>query len=201
MKLTIVSCLLHTVFLYSPLFAPCVKAGSVFSSYIHAPWRETNTSLKVNCPLGEKCSLKGYLPVDACYFCKELKANQDEKYFILSRPAGFIVQLNPKPYTRGSILIYPTKHIKNISDLSLMEYCDMFLLAQQTMTLLQKKLSVESFSIGMNLGPNATGSNPEHLHLHVIPRYPKEANGFLETCCNTKLIQYDLQKLYKELTQ
>jgi ATP adenylyltransferase len=152
-------------------------------SYVYAPWRDQGASL-----IQEQCC-----------FCKEIKATKDDHYLILSRTQDIIVQINPKPYTPGSLLIYPIKHVMYPEDLEPIVWADMFFIAKQAMDLLTRYLGVKSFSIGMNIGLEAHGSIPGHLHLHIVPRYKKERPGFLEAACNTRLVKNDLNKMYKEM--
>jgi len=160
------------------------------TDYLYAPSR----NLKITPNRGRH--------TDSCPFCNELAANNNEKYLILSRKDGIVIQLNPKPYAIGSLLIYPETHTSDPNQLSLITWCDLFLTARQTMELLEEFFLDDnlSFSIGMNIGPNANGSIKSHLHLHVIPRL-KNNDGFLEACCGTKLVQYSLYDVYKELKE
>lgn len=165
---------------YNILFITLLLFGNTYSTptYISAPWRETR---------------------GACCFCKEIEERHDRKNLIIYRKNNMIVQLNPHPYARGSLLIYPIRHVISLTQLTTREYQDLFVIIKEAMQDLQEILSINSFSIGANIGPDATGSKPGHFHFHVVPRYPHEANGFLETCCDTRLIQHDLVKLFTEL--
>ena len=33
-----------------------------------------------------------------------------------------------------------------------------------------------SYSVGINMGPHSGASIPSHLHIHVVPRYPKDSS-------------------------
>ena len=33
-----------------------------------------------------------------------------------------------------------------------------------------------SYNVGINMGPHSGASIPSHLHIHVVPRYPKDCS-------------------------
>lgn len=178
--------ILTLLLLYTPIFP---------TSFIYAPWRHAHKALR-GVDTKKECLLPS--PEGECFFCKEIKANDNDKYLMLYRSSDIVVQLNPKPYARGSILIYPVEHVMYPQELSPLIWGDMFFMVNQVMQLVGDYFKTDSFSMGMNIGPEATGSNPGHLHLHLVPRM-NQPEGFLETCCDTRLIQDDLVKLFKEL--
>lgn len=85
----------------------------------------------------------------------------------------FLVMLNLYPYNPGHLLICPRRHITDIRELSPREE-DMFLTLQHRfLDVMDSIYHPAGYNIGYNMGLTA-GASIEHLHLHIIPRYPKE---------------------------
>ncbi len=59
-------------------------------------------------------------------------------------------------------------------------------------------LNNEGLNIGMNVGKVGGAGIPEHLHMHVLPRWEGDTN-FLPTLCDTKQISIDMLTLYTHL--
>jgi ATP adenylyltransferase len=54
-----------------------------------------------------------------------------------------------------------------------------------------------AYNIGFNIGRQA-GASIEHLHLHVVPRYPNEA-GFMDILSDTRTIVESPKRTVKRL--
>ncbi len=133
-----------------------------------------------------------------CIFCKPLAENNDEKNFILARYKYNFVILNLYPYNAGHLMIVPFKHCAELKDLSKDERDELMELISKSCEILKKQLKCEGFNVGLNLGKAAGAGIPNHLHMHVLPRWLGDTN-FLPTLCETKTISFDLHKIYSEL--
>jgi len=151
-----------------------------------APWRETYIK---QCTSGKK---------RACVFCGILKKKNDTKTFIFLRSRYSFAVLNIYPFSGGHSLVLPNRHVGDLADLSAAEQADLLALLIRTKALLAKALRPDAFNIGMNIGHAAGAGIPEHLHIHIVPRWPGDVN-FMPAVFNTKVIPVSLNKVYRAL--
>lgn len=155
---------------------------------LYAPWRtlykrlhKTETNPK-NCP-----------------FCEHPNPGNDEEHFIIKRFTHTKVMLNTYPYNGGHLLVVPNEHKATLHELDSETRAELMEIASLCTIILHREMACKSFNIGINIGGEAAGGSiPEHLHVHVLPRFLGDTN-FLVTLADTKLISHDLPSLYKKL--
>jgi len=158
---------------------------------LYAPWRSEYTTSTARTKNEDTTQ-------EECVFCTILQEDNDEQHFLLRRFEHSFVILNQYPYNAGHILILPNEHQANLEDLSSQARCELMELSNASITALKKIMKPEAFNIGLNLGKAAGGSIPEHLHMHVLPRWGGDTN-FLPALAQTKAISCDLVKVYQDL--
>jgi ATP adenylyltransferase len=65
-------------------------------------------------------------------------------------------------------------------------------------TLLRETVKAQGFNIGLNLGQCAGAGVPDHLHLHIVPRWNGDTN-FMPILSGTRLLSEGLRGLYDKL--
>lgn len=133
-----------------------------------------------------------------CVFCCCAKSTHDEENFILKRYPTGMVMLNLYPYNAGHILIVPFTHTVHITSLTPQERFEMIEMANASSYVLEHTLSCEGINIGINIAKPSGGSIPEHVHMHIVPRWTGDTN-FLVTTANIKVVPFDLCEVYKKL--
>jgi len=133
-----------------------------------------------------------------CLFCKVAKEKADKKNLVVLRCAHTFCILNKFPYNNGHLMVCPYRHIKNFGDLKNCEIVDLFATLNRVQSILKKMLKPDGFNIGANIASSAGAGIPNHLHLHVVPRW-KEDTNFMPVIFNTKIISQSLQELYAQL--
>jgi ATP adenylyltransferase len=64
--------------------------------------------------------------------------------------------------------------------------------------MLDRVLKPHGYNIGMNISDIAGAGIPDHLHIHIVPRWKGDTN-FMPAVAGTKIISQSLDELYKQL--
>lgn len=130
-----------------------------------------------------------------CIFCNRLKRKDSVKNLIVYRGNENFVILNKFPYNPGHALIVPKRHIGQLDKLTEEESNEFFSLTRLTVGMIEKALKPQSFNIGMNLGRASGAGIPEHLHMHVVPRWNGDTN-FMPVIGKTRVVSIGLDGIY-----
>lgn len=152
-----------------------------------APWRETYVT-KVNKKLRKGCT-----------FCAILKENRDEQNYIFMRSKLSFAVLNIYPFNGGHAMVLPQRHVDDLDKLSPAEMKDLMALVVKVKARLKKVLKPDAFNIGMNLGSAAGAGIPQHMHVHIVPRWKGDMN-FMPVTVGTKVMPVSLERMYQVLT-
>lgn len=85
----------------------------------------------------------------------------------------FTVSVNLYPYNPGHLLVFPRRHVEDIRELTSEEERDLGHVVKAMLTVVDETHHPGGYNIGYNMGLVA-GASISHLHLHIIPRYPRE---------------------------
>lgn len=129
---------------------------------------------------------------------EDLPKGKDEDNYILYRTKYSYLVLNTFPYNAGHLLAIPFRPVKNLSDLSEEERLDLIDLVSFAEDLLRKALNPEGFNIGINLGAAAGAGVPQHLHVHIVPRWTGDTN-FMPVIGETHVLPLALKDMWKRL--
>jgi len=127
-----------------------------------------------------------------------LAEKKDKKNLIFIRKPNAFAVLNLYPYSNGHCLILPNRHVGDISKLTQEEYAGLMGLLREVKDLLQSELNPQGFNIGMNLGRIAGAGIPDHVHIHIVPRWKGDHN-FMPVTAETKVISQSLSVIYKKI--
>ena len=131
-----------------------------------------------------------------CIFCQAKKKEGSDYVFL--KTAHSLAMLNIFPYNNGHAMVAPLKHVKDLDALNEAEILDLVSTLQKTKKLLKKVLQPQGYNIGINLSAEAGAGIPEHLHIHIVPRWKGDTN-FMPIIFKTKVISQSLAELFKQL--
>jgi len=63
---------------------------------------------------------------------------------------------------------------------------------------LRQVVKAEGFNIGINVGKCAGAGIPDHLHIHIVPRWSGDTN-FMPMFAGARVLSQGLQDLYQKL--
>jgi ATP adenylyltransferase len=110
------------------------------------------------------------------------------------------VLLNLFPYTTGHLMVAPYRHVPNLSESDPAALEEMMRLVQRAEVALRKVYNPTGFNMGLNIGESAGAGIAGHIHMHVLPRWPGDAN-FMTAIGETRVIPEDLEVTYAKLME
>jgi ATP adenylyltransferase len=132
--------------------------------------------------------LKGKKP-EGCILCLVRDGSGDVESLVVHQSDLSMVSLNLYPYNPGHLLLFPKRHVVDIRDLSGAERTDLDVLTRRCLDILDRTHGPAGYNLGYNMGLVA-GASIEHLHMHIVPRYPREI-GFAELLAGKRVIVQD----------
>ncbi|HOY66912.1 MAG TPA: HIT domain-containing protein [Candidatus Ozemobacteraceae bacterium] len=139
---------------------------------------------------GKRDYIKGQRRPDVgCILCAILDGNARVDRLMIWEDELFVVSANLYPYNAGHLLLFPRRHILDPRELTPAEVTRMAEVQSICLDALDKVYEPAGYNIGSNIG-EASGASIEHLHQHIVPRYPKEL-GFVDICAGAKIIIED----------
>ena len=138
-------------------------------------------------------------PKKRCVFCTDIESKNDEDRLLLTRFKHNVVFLNLFPYARGHILIIPNAHVADMEELSAEARQELMNIIASIPRVFRETFEAGGTNIGINVGKIAGASKPDHIHIHALPRCGCDHKAFIQMVCETEVVQWDLNALYKEL--
>ena len=122
----------------------------------------------------------------------------DDETHIVHRAATCFVVANIYPYTSGHVLIVPYREVVDLDDLDSDETADLWATVTATVRTVRAAYRPDGVNVGLNLGRPAGGSVPNHLHVHVVPRWTGDSN-FMSAIANTQTLPEALDETCRKL--
>jgi ATP adenylyltransferase len=132
--------------------------------------------------------LKGKRP-EGCILCLIRDGSEDVERLVVAETEDFIVSVNLYPYNPGHLILFPKRHVVDIRELSPGERAGLDGLTDRCLEVLDETHGPAGYNIGFNMGLVA-GASIDHLHLHIIPRYPREI-GIAELVAGMRVLVED----------
>jgi ATP adenylyltransferase len=139
-------------------------------------------------------------PADECIFCKKAAERNDEENFVVHRGRLNFVILNLYPYTTGHLMIAPYAHVAALEAAGSETLAEMMELTRLAERHLHAVYRPKGLNVGMNIGECAGAGIAGHIHMHVLPRWPADAN-FMTTIGETRVLPEDLRTTCEKLAK
>lgn len=136
---------------------------------------------------------------DGCFLCKYHRSpDADAQNHVIWRSAHCMVLMNRFPYTNGHLLISPAAHKADMPDLADDEMNDLWRQTRDAKTVLQRLFNPHGFNIGINFGLCAGAGLPDHMHVHIVPRWNGDTN-FMAVLGDVRVVPEALRRTYEQL--
>jgi ATP adenylyltransferase len=142
----------------------------------------------------------GVAQPSGCFLCDLGAADPagDEANLVLYREPDVYLLLNRFPYNPGHLLVAPRAHVGDFVSLEAGPRDRLFALAQRAAGVLTRVSGPGGFNLGMNLGRVAGAGMPDHLHLHIVPRWGGDSN-FMTVIAETRVLPESLTQTFQRL--
>lgn len=150
---------------------------------IYTPWRYAYVT--------------GQIEEEGCIFCNRLHWDEEEHH-VLHRARHWYVMLNRYPYNNGHLLLVLNRHQPALAGCTPDELAEMGRLLPALETTLQRAYAPQGINCGYNGGNCAGAGVPEHLHLHMLPRWGGDTS-FMTTIGETRIMPETLDETYARL--
>lgn len=128
-----------------------------------------------------------------------LTSGNDREALIIHRSAHCCLMLNRYPYNAGHLLVLPLQEVQDLAELSPAERADLMETTVLGQDLLRRTLHPDGFNIGLNIHQAAGAGVPDHLHIHIVPRWKSDTN-FMPVIAETSVLPISLDQLWERLT-
>ncbi len=138
---------------------------------------------------------------DACFLCAYRdQPEQDDANHVLWRSPRTLVVFNRFPYTNGHLLVASTVHMAELGQLDDDEKLELLSRTADAQAVLSRAIEPQGFNIGMNVGRCAGAGLPDHVHLHVVPRWNGDTN-FMSVIGDARVILQSIESLHRRLRE
>lgn len=131
-------------------------------------------------------------------FERILAMTDDEAAGIIHRGPLVSVLLNAYPYGSGHMLVVPNRGVGRLGDLAADERQELWDTVQDAVEAAESVYSPPGLNVGLNQGRAGGASVPDHLHVHVLPRWDADTN-FMTSIAETRVLPEPLDASYRKL--
>ena len=136
---------------------------------------------------------------NGCFLCNYWNApEKDTDNLVLWRTQQCMVLFNRYPYTGGHLLVAPADHVGSLEMLPDERMLEMMQLTRDAQIVLSHAIKPHGFNVGININRCAGAGLPDHLHLHLVPRWDGDTN-FMAVTGKVRVISQALDELYAQL--
>lgn len=126
------------------------------------------------------------------------RGSDDAEHLVLARRKNAFLMMNRYPYAVGHLLAVPYRKVAELDSLGENEVIELWSLVTHAQKLLRAVMKAQGFNVGLNLGECAGAGVPDHLHMHIVPRWNGDTN-FMPVMSGTRLLSESLRGLYDKL--
>lgn len=137
-----------------------------------------------------------------CFLCTAAQdpPERDAENLVVYRGSLCFVVMNRYPYNSGHLLVAPYRHVGDLVELTEAESLALMETIQLSLRVLGATHKPHGFNVGANLGRTAGAGLPDHVHVHIVPRWNGDTN-FMPILAEVKVISEFLAEEQRKLSE
>lgn len=108
------------------------------------------------------------------------------------------VILNAYPYGSGHLLVVPNRGVARLGELTAPESRELWDTVDHAVAVCEAEYECPGVNVGLNQGKAAGAGVPDHLHVHVLPRWLGDTN-FMTSIAETRVLPESLSESGRRL--
>jgi ATP adenylyltransferase len=157
---------------------------------LHAPWRQDYVEA-----LSDGEGARGPAPSNGSFLrAYWLDPASDAANLVIVRTAEGMILLNRFPYAGGHLLVALGEARPTLLDYTAAQRAALWALTDDAALLIQRALEPQGINIGINQGRAAGAGVPDHLHVHLVPRWSGDVN-FMAVAGQVRVISSGLERM------
>jgi ATP adenylyltransferase len=134
-----------------------------------------------------------------CILCMVRDRNPEVVDLSIHRDELFIAAVHLYPYNPGHLMVFPSRHLEDVREFTQEEERRLCALQRWLLGLLDATVCAQGYNIGYNMG-GAAGASIDHIHMHIIPRYPRET-GIADIIAGRRVLVEDPRETTRRLRE
>ena len=114
-------------------------------------------------------------------------------------PTCFAV-MNVYPSSTGHLMVLPRRAVAELGELAMDEHEELWSTVRDAVVAVQTALKPGGVNVGLNIGRAAGAGIPDHLHVHVVPRWSGDTN-FTTTVANIRVLPESLKDSWARIRE
>lgn len=138
-----------------------------------------------------------------CFLCDAYNGGNpvnDAATLVVARREHCFVIMNRYPYNSGHIMVTPNRHVGNLDDLHDDELTELMFTVREAKRVLEQVFKPHGMNMGANFGRVAGAGLPDHIHIHLVPRWNGDVN-FMPVLADVRVISESLEETHQKLVQ
>lgn len=123
-----------------------------------------------------------------------LRPERDVENHVVVRTERGLVLLNRYPYAGGHLLVALGEARPRLLEYSAEQRAALWELVAVAMDLMERTLEPQGVNVGINQGRAAGAGVPQHLHVHLVPRWGGDVN-FMDAVGRVRVIPSSLEAM------
>ncbi len=137
-------------------------------------------------------------PPGTCIFCAAVASADDRQSLVVYRGKLAYLILNAYPYASGHVMAALQRHVGGIEEATPEELTELMTVVGRAIRAIQAEYRPHGFNVGVNQGRAAGAGMPNHLHVHVVPRWEGD-NSFMPVVGETRVLPQSLDATFDRL--